>query len=270
MKEDRSGIVRSSPSIRQPLQQSPATSISMGQPIFKRIVLKMSGEVLGGGSPCGIDSATLHRLSSEIGAVQDLGVETAVVIGGGNFIRGASGSMAGVDRITSDSMGMLGTIMNALALRAGLEACGRPSRVFSAVPVGGLAEPFCRTEVLSTLRDGCVVVFGGGTGHPFFSTDTTAVLRGLEIGAEAVLTGTKVDGVYSADPALDPQAKRFDRITFSEIVQRRLKVVDATAAALCIDHDLPLIIFNIQKPDTLVRVMCGELLGTLVKGSAPC
>ena len=239
----------------------------MGHPIYKRILLKLSGELLGGESGCGIDGPSLQKLSSQVCDVMALGVEIAVVVGGGNLIRGGSGSIPGVDRIQADSMGMLATIINGLALKNCLESQGISSLVQSAIPIEGLVPPFNEKEAVSHLKQGNPIVFAGGTGHPYFTTDTTAVLRAVEIEADAVLKGTKVDGVYSTDPKTDPQATKYDQLSFLEVLEKGLKVVDATAAALCMDHNMPLIVFNIQQQDVLKRILLGESLGTVVKGA---
>jgi uridylate kinase len=239
----------------------------MGYPIYKRIVLKLSGELMAGELGCGIDGSALHRLSSQVCAVRELGVEVAVVVGGGNFVRGASGRIPGIDRIQADSMGMLATMINALALKSSLEARGILCSIQSAIPIEGIALPFHHGEALSHLKQGNPIIFAGGTGHPYFTTDTTAVLRAVEIEADAVLKGTKVDGIYSSDPTIDPHATKYDQISFFEVLRKGLKVVDATAAALCMDHNVPLIVFNVQQQDVLRRIMLGEPLGTVVKGA---
>ena len=239
----------------------------MGHPIYKRILLKLSGELLGGQSGCGIDGSSLQKLSSQICDVMALGVEIGVVVGGGNFIRGGSGSISYIDRIQADLMGMLATIINALRLKNCLESQGVSCLVQSAIPIGGLVPPFNEKEALLHLKQGNPVVFAGGTGHPLFTTDTTAVLRAIEIEADAVLKGTKVDGVYSDDPKTNPQATKYDQLSFLEVLEKGLKVVDATAAALCMDHNMPLIVFDIQQQDVLKRILSGESLGTVVKGA---
>ena len=239
----------------------------MGHPVYKRILLKLSGELLGGESGCGIDGPSLQKLSAQVCEVVELGVEVAVVVGGGNFIRGGAGSLPGVRRIRADSMGMLATIMNALAIQDCLESQGVSCLVQSAIPIEGLAPPFDDSVAVPHLKQGNPIIFAGGTGHPYFTTDTTAVLRAVEIEAEAVLKGTKVDGVYSSDPKTDPQAKKYDQLSFLEVLEKGLKVIDATAAALCMDHAVPLIVFDIQQQDGLKRILLGEPLGTVVKGA---
>lgn len=226
----------------------------------------MSGEVLAGELVCGIDGQTIERIATQIRGVREIGVEVAVVIGGGNIFRGTLGGSPGVDRITGDCMGMLATIINALALQSCLEAQDVPSRVLSAIPVEGVAEPFVQRRAVDYLEKGRAVIFAGGTGHPYFTTDTAAALRALEIGAEAILKGTKVDGVYSADPFRDPQATQYERLSFMDVLEKGLRVVDTTAASLCMDNNLPLVVFNIQRQDALKRIILGEPLGTVVKG----
>ena len=221
---------------------------------------------MGGELGRGLDGAALQRLSAQICDVRAMGVEVAVVVGGGNFIRGSAAVLPGVDRVQADIMGMLATIINALAFKSCLESSGVASHVQSAMPIMGLAPPFDRAEALSRLKQGDPVIFAGGTGQPFFTTDTTAVLRAVQIEAQAVLKGTKVDGVYSADPVIDPRATKYDRISFLEVLEKGLKVIDSTAAALCMDHNLPLIIFNVQKKGNLRRIMSGDAVGTVVKG----
>jgi uridylate kinase len=231
---------------------------------YKRILLKLSGEALMGDDPFGINRATMERIVDEIAQVAQLGVEMGVVIGGGNIFRGVALGAAGMDRATADYMGMLATIMNALALADVLRQKGINARVQSAINVEQVVEPYIRPKAIRYLEEGKVVVFAAGTGNPFFTTDTAAALRGSEIGAEIVLKATKVDGVYTADPLKDPGAKRFERITFDEAIQRNLKVMDATAFALLRDNKLPILVFSIFKPGALKRIVQGEDEGTLV------
>ena len=238
----------------------------MGQSIYKRILLKLSGEVLAGGRGTGIEHTALQDLVSRIHEVRDIGVEVGIVIGGGNIIRGGSQLLPSVHRVIADSMGMLGTVINALALQSSLEARGVPCIVQSAIPVEGLVGPFDFRQADSSLTSGTPVVFAGGTGHPYFTTDTTAALRAVEIGADALIKGTKVDGVYSADPKLDPTAVKYDTLTYDRMIEERLRVMDLTAAALCMDHNIPLVVFNVLKEDVLKRILLGESLGTVVKG----
>ncbi|MGA8055251.1 MAG: UMP kinase [Burkholderiales bacterium] len=233
-------------------------------PLYKRILVKLSGEALMGDDPFGINRSTIERIVDEIAQVVHLGVEVGVVIGGGNIFRGVALGAAGMDRATADYMGMLATIMNALALADVMRQKGLDSRVQSAINVEQVVEPYIRPKAIRYLEEGKVVLFAAGTGNPFFTTDTAAALRGSEIGAEIVLKATKVDGVYTADPLRDATARRFERITFDEAIQRNLKVMDATAFALLRDNKLPIMVFSIFKPGALKRVVLGEDEGTLV------
>ena len=233
-------------------------------PRYKRILLKLSGEALMGDDPFGINRATLERIVAEIAQVVSLGVEAGVVIGGGNIFRGVALGAAGMDRATADYMGMLATIMNSLALADVMRQKGLNARVQSAINVEQVVEPYIRPKAIRYLEEGKVVVFAAGTGNPFFTTDTAAALRGSEIGAEIVLKATKVDGVYSADPMKDATARRYARITFDEAIRQDLKVMDATAFALCRDQKLPVTVFSILKAGALKRVVMGEDEGTLV------
>ncbi|MDP2793995.1 MAG: UMP kinase [Sulfurisoma sp.] len=233
-------------------------------PAYKRILVKLSGEALMGGDAYGINRETLAGIVAEIKAVADLGVEIGVVIGGGNIFRGMAGASSGMDRATADYMGMLATVMNAMALSDAMRQSGLNARVQSALNIEQVVEPYIRGKAIRYLEEGKVVIFGGGTGNPFFTTDTAAALRGSEIGAEIVLKATKVDGVYTADPKKDPAATRYTRISFDEAIGRDLKVMDATAFALCRDQKLPINVFSIFKPGALRRVVMGEDEGTLV------
>ncbi|MEY3035658.1 MAG: UMP kinase [Burkholderiaceae bacterium] len=231
---------------------------------YQRILLKLSGEALMGNDAFGINPGTIGRMVSEIGHVVQGGTQVAIVIGGGNIFRGVAGGSVGMDRATADYMGMLATVMNALALSDALEKQGVMARVMSAISIEQVVEPYVRPKALQYLEEGKVVVFAAGTGNPFFTTDTAAALRGAEIGAQVVLKATRVEGVYSADPEKDPSAVRYDRITFDEAMQRNLQVMDATAFALCRDRELPIRVFSINKPGALQRVVEGEDEGTLV------
>ncbi len=231
---------------------------------FKRILVKLSGEALMGEDAYGINRETLASIVAEIKAVADLGVEIGVVIGGGNIFRGMAGASSGMDRATADYMGMLATVMNAMALSDAMRQAGLNARVQSALNIEQVVEPYIRGKAIRYLEEGKVVIFGAGTGNPFFTTDTAAALRGTEIGAEIVLKATKVDGVYTADPKKDPNATRYTRISFDEAIGRDLKVMDATAFALCRDQKLPINVFSIFKPGALKRVVMGEDEGTLV------
>jgi uridylate kinase len=233
-------------------------------PAYKRILLKLSGEALMGDDAFGINRATIVRMVEEIAEVSRLGVEMAIVIGGGNIFRGVAGGSVGMDRATADYMGMLATVMNALALGDTMDKAGLTPRVMSAIAIERVVEPYVRPKALQYLEEGKVVIFAAGTGNPFFTTDTAAALRGAEIGAEIVLKATKVDGVYSADPRKVPNATRYDTITFDEAMGQNLEVMDATAFALCRDQKLPVKVFSIFKPGALKRVVMGENEGTLV------
>ncbi len=233
-------------------------------PAYKRILLKLSGEALMGDDAYGINRETLWRIVNEVRTVSDLGVEVGVVIGGGNIFRGMAGASSGMDRATADYMGMLATVMNAMALSDAMRQAGMNARVQSALTIEQVVEPYIRGKAIRYLEEGKVVIFGGGTGNPFFTTDTAAALRGSEIGAEMVLKATKVDGVYTADPKKDPTATRYTRISFDEAIGRGLGVMDATAFALCRDQKLPINVFSIFKAGALKRVVMGEDEGTLV------
>ncbi|MDK9725298.1 MAG: UMP kinase [Sterolibacteriaceae bacterium MAG5] len=231
---------------------------------YRRILLKLSGEALMGDDAYGINRETLWRIVTEVKAVADLGVEIGVVIGGGNIFRGMAGASTGMDRATADYMGMLATVMNAMALADAMRQANLQARVQSALNIEQVVEPYIRGKAIRYLEEGKVVIFGGGTGNPFFTTDTAAALRGSEIGAEIVLKATKVDGVYTADPKKDPAATRFAKISFDEAIGRDLKVMDATAFALCRDQKLPINVFSIFKQGALKSVVMGEDEGTLV------
>lgn len=231
---------------------------------YKRVLLKLSGEALMGEDAYGINRATIIRMTEEIAEVAKLGVELAIVIGGGNIFRGLAPGAQGMDRATADYMGMLATVMNALALQDALKNHGVVARVQSALNIDQVIEPYIRPKALRYLEEKKVVIFAAGTGNPFFTTDTAAALRGAEMGAEIVLKATKVDGIYTADPNKDPSATRYNRITFDEAISRRLEVMDATAFALCRDQKLPINVFSINKPGALKRAVLGEDEGTLV------
>jgi uridylate kinase len=233
-------------------------------PAYKRVLLKLSGEVMTKGGGAGIEPATLGGLAEEIKELKELKVEMAVVVGGGNLIRGAQVAGDQMERVTADQLGMLATIMNGLTLREVLEKRGIPTSVQSAVAVGTMVTPYVRAHALRDLDEGKVVIFVGGTGNPYFTTDTTASLRALEIGAEIILKATKVDGVYDSDPVKNSTAVKFDHISYQEVLKRRLRVMDATAISLCMDHQLPLIVFNIGIRGNLRRIILGEKDGTLI------
>lgn len=237
----------------------------MTTPKYKRILLKLSGEALMGDDSYGINRDVIERIVAEIGEVARLGVEVAVVIGGGNIFRGIAPAATGMDRATADYMGMLATVMNALALQDAMRRAGIMARVQSALTIEQVAEPYIRGKALRYLEEGKIVIFGAGTGNPFFTTDTAAALRAVEMGAEVVLKATKVDGVYTADPKTNPEAKRYDRLSFDEAISKNLKVMDATALALCRDQNMPLCVFSIFKPGALKSVVLGGDEGTLVE-----
>lgn len=231
---------------------------------YRRILLKLSGEALMGTDPYGINKDTIDAIVAEIAQVTRHGVEVAVVIGGGNIFRGVALGASGMDRATADYMGMIATVMNALALQDAMRRCGLTARVQSALRIDQVVEPYIRPKAIRYLEEGKILVFAAGTGNPFFTTDTAAALRGAEIGAEIVLKATKVDGVYDADPAKNRDAKRYDTVSFDEAISRNLKVMDATAFALCRDQKLPIRVFSIFKQGALERVVLGEPEGTLV------
>jgi uridylate kinase len=233
-------------------------------PAYKRVLLKLSGEALMGDQGYGVDPAVASQIARDIAEIQGMGVETAIVIGGGNIFRGVAASARGMDRATADYMGMLATVMNALALQDAMRRAGLNSRVQSALNIEQVIEPYIRGKAIRYLEEGKVVIFAAGTGNPFFTTDTAAALRASEMGAEIVLKATKVDGVYTSDPKKDPAAKRFSRISFDEAIQRNLKIMDATALTLCRDQRLPVNVFSIFTAGALGRVVAGEDEGTLV------
>jgi len=234
------------------------------QPKYRRILLKLSGEALGGTGGTGIDAQSVSSMAEQIREVRELGVQVVIVIGGGNIFRGLAGSEKGIERATGDYMGMLATVINALALQDALEKLGVATRVQTAITMTQVAEPFIRRRAVRHLEKGRVVIFGAGTGNPYFSTDTAAALRANEMGAEAILKATKVDGIYDSDPKKNPKAKRFERITYLEALQRQLAVMDSTAFSLCMDNKMPIIVFDLFKPHNLKCVVMGEAVGTLV------
>jgi uridylate kinase len=236
----------------------------MSAPVFRRVLLKLSGEALMGEQNFGIDPAVTTQLAREIHEIHQLGVQTAVVIGGGNLFRGLAASARGMDRATADYMGMLATVINALALQDALEHAQVPTRVQAAIEMRAVAEPFIRRRAVRHMEKGRVVVFAAGTGNPYFTTDTAAALRAMEMKAEVILKGTKVDGVYTADPMLDPDATKYDEISYLKVLERGLKVMDATAISLCMDNKLPIIVFNLTTAGNLRRVIAGEPVGTRV------
>jgi uridylate kinase len=239
----------------------------MPLPAYKRVVLKLSGEALAGNIGFGIDSAVITSISEQIKEIAELGVQVAIVVGGGNIWRGLSGSEKGIDRATADYMGMLATVMNSLALQDGLEKAGVPTRVQTSIEMRQVAEPYIRRKAIRHLEKNRVVIFAAGTGNPYFSTDTTAALRAAEIEAEVILMAkNKVDGVYSADPSHDPSAEKFDSLTYLEVLNKGLGVMDSTASSLCMDNNIPLIVFSIMEEGNIKRAIMGEKIGTIVKG----
>ena len=239
----------------------------MAEPYYKRVLLKLSGEALGGEQGYGIDPNTITAIAREVKQVVALGVQLSLVIGGGNIFRGLAASSKGMDRASADYMGMLATMINSLALQDALEKVGVDTRVQSAIAMAEVAEPYIRRRAIRHLEKGRVVIFGAGTGNPYFTTDTAASLRAMEIGADVILKGTKVDGVYSADPKKDSAATRFDTLDYIEVLKKGLQVMDATAISLCMDNSLPIIVFDVTTEGNVVRVVCGERIGTLVKGA---
>jgi uridylate kinase len=232
--------------------------------MYKRVLLKLSGEALAADRGFGVDVAKLHEISMEILAVRDLGVEVAIVVGGGNFFRGVAEQARNMDRVSADQMGMLATVINSLALQDALEKCGVQTRVMSAIEMNQVAEPYIRRRAMRHLEKGRVVIFGAGIGNPYFSTDTAASLRAMEIKADVLLKATKVEGIYNADPVITKDAVKFEQITYMEILRLGLKVMDSTAVSLCKDNNLPMIIFNMNRPGNILRVVSGEKVGSLV------
>ena len=240
------------------------TDATASVPAFRRVLLKLSGEALMGEQHYGIDPNVATQIAKEIGEIQQLGVQTAIVIGGGNIFRGVAASTKGMDRAQADYMGMLGTVVNALALQDALEQIGVVTRVLTAIEMRSVAEPFIRRRALRHLEKGRVVIFAAGTGNPYFTTDTAAALRAMEMKAEVILKATKVDGIYSPDPVTNPTATKFNEISYLEVLERQLKVMDATAISLCMDNHLPIIVFNLRTPGNMKRAICGEPIGSTV------
>ncbi|MBN2201829.1 UMP kinase [bacterium] len=235
-------------------------------PAYKRVLLKLSGEALRMNRELEIDPAVVQRIAREIKEIQALGVQIGIVIGGGNIFRGLSASARGMDRVAADHMGMLATVINSIALQDFLEKEGVPSRVMSAIRLEAMAEPYIRRRAMAHLEKGYVVIFAAGTGNPYFTTDTAAALRAIEISAQALLKGTKVDGIYSADPVKEPAAKRYPAITYTEVIDQQLGVMDATAITFCRENRIPIIVFKLLDPGTLKRVILGETVGSIVQG----
>ncbi|UCH10146.1 MAG: UMP kinase [Fidelibacterota bacterium] len=233
---------------------------------YRRVLLKMSGEILAGGQNFGIDPTVVNNLAQQIKTVAERGIQIGIVIGGGNFFRGLSLEAEGLDRVSGDYLGMLGTVMNSVTLQNALEKTGLDTRVLSAISISQLAEPYIRRRAVRHLEKNRIVICAGGTGNPYFSTDTAAVLRGIEIRADLILKGTKVDGVYDADPVTHPQAKKFEHLTYEAVIENKLRVMDFTAVTLCMENRLPIVVFNIQEEGNMLKACTGHPIGTIVKG----
>ncbi len=240
----------------------------MARPVVSRYLLKLSGEALAGEADFGIDSEVVRRIAGEVVATQQTGAEFGVVLGGGNLFRGVALAKAGLNRVTGDHMGMLATVMNALAFRDVLQSLGARATVLSAVPMASIVEGYSQARAVDLIQAGHVVIFAAGTGNPFFTTDSAACLRGIEIDADIVLKATKVDGVYTSDPHLDATAERFDRLSYDEVIARNLKVMDMTAICLCRDHEMPIVVFDMNAAGALQRIVAGERVGTLIGGDS--
>lgn len=238
----------------------------MTKAVYKRILLKLSGEALQGQKPAGIDFETLGRLADELFEAHQMGVQIGLVVGGGNVYRGAEGEGPGIDRPTGDYMGMLATVINALAIQGALEKRGVATRVMTAIEMRPVAEPYIRRRAMRHIEKGRLVIFGAGTGNPFFTTDTAAALRANEISAEALFKATKVDGVYDSDPMTNRDARRYDELTYTEVLSKNLRVMDATAISLCRENKLPIVVFNSTRPGSIIRALQGEKIGTIVRG----
>ena len=233
-------------------------------PAYKRVLLKLSGEALMGDESYGVDPAVASQIARDVAEIQGLGVQTAIVIGGGNIFRGVAASARGMDRATADYMGMLATVINALALQDALEKAGLQTRVLSAIEMRAVAEPYIRRRAIRHLEKGRIVIFAAGTGNPFFTTDTAGALRAVEIGADAIIKATKVDGIYSADPQRDAQAQRLARVTYIDVLNRGLQVMDSAAISLCMDNKLPIIVFDLTRSGNIKRIVLGEPVGSIV------
>ncbi len=240
--------------------------MSEARPAYKRVILKLSGEALLGSRQAGLDFPEVKIIAGEVAEIHSMGVDVGVVIGGGNIFRGAVDSGSVIGRTTGDYMGMIATVINALAFQSTLENLGIPTRVQSAIGMSQVAEAYIRRKAIRHLEKGRVVIFAAGTGNPFFTTDTAAALRAMEVGADILMKATKVDGIYSQDPVTHPQAEKFDRLTYKEVMNRRLMVMDATAIALCMDNDMPIVVFNLKVRGTMIRAVLGEPVGTMVTG----
>jgi uridylate kinase len=239
-------------------------TVASSSPVFARVLLKLSGEALMGDQQYGVDPVVANRIAEDVREIQGLGVQTAIVIGGGNIFRGLAASARGMDRATADYMGMLATVINGLALQDALEQHGVVTRVVTAIEMRAVAEPFIRRRAIRHLEKGRVVIFAAGTGNPYFTTDTAAALRAMEIKADVILKGTKVDGIYSADPTLDPAATKFSSISYLQVLAKQLRVMDTTAISLCMDNKLPIVVFNLRQAGNIRRVVMGESIGTTV------
>jgi len=239
---------------------------SLPKPVFQRILLKLSGEALVGDREYGVSPAVVETVAAEVKELRELGVEVAIVIGGGNIYRGVAASAQGMDRTSADHMGMLATVINSLALQDALEKMDIFTRVMSAIEMHQIAEPYIRRRAVRHLEKGRVVIFAGGTGNPFFTTDTAAALRAMEVKAQVILKATKVDGVYDTDPMLDKKAKKFEKLSYIEVLKKGLKIMDATAISLCMDNHLPVIVFNFTKKGNIKRVVLGQKIGTVIRG----
>ncbi len=247
---------------------APASSKSnKGKSVYHRVLLKISGEALAGDNEHRIDEKVVQSIARAVFEVQKLGVELALVIGGGNIYRGADGERMGMDRVSSDYMGMLATLINALALQNALEKLGAHTRVQSSIEMSKVAEPYIRRRALRHLEKGRIVIFAGGTGNPYFTTDTAAALRAIEIGADVILKATNVDGIYDSDPKKNPRAKKYQKLTYIEAINKRLRVMDTTALTLCMENHLPLVVFDLHQPTNIRRVVMGEAIGTAVRVS---
>jgi uridylate kinase len=252
-------------------ESAPATdrgSTDGRRPTFRRVLLKLSGEALLGERSYGVDPAFCAFIAKQLAEVRSNGVEIGVVVGGGNIFRGLAASARGMDRATADYIGMLGTVMNGLALQDALERTGVQTRVMSAIAMNEIAEPYIRRRAVRHLEKGRVVIFVAGTGNPYFTTDTAAALRAIEIGADVLLKATKVDGVYDADPMQQPDATRFDHLEYTDLLRDQLKVMDGAAVSLCMENDLPIVVFDLNRPDNIARVVAGDPVGTLISGPA--
>jgi uridylate kinase len=271
--QNAKGETRTAKFSTDPLSPFPPSSLhavskvtNMAEPYYKKVLLKLSGEALGGEQGYGIDPNTITTIANEVKRVVALGVQLSLVIGGGNIFRGLAASSKGMDRASADYMGMLATMINSLAMQDALEKIGVDTRVQSAIAMAEVAEPYIRRRAIRHLEKGRVVIFGAGTGNPYFTTDTAASLRAMEIGADVILKGTKVDGVYSADPNKDPLATKYESLSYIDVLKKGLEVMDATAISLCMDNSLPIIVFDVTTDGNVVRVVSGDRIGTLVKG----